>query len=174
MRQSNLRQTTDVIIAKLFTKSPWLLKLWSQRAKFIEFYDSPWTPLTKETAHCRLALITTGGVHLKSNTPFDMNDPLGDPTYREIPYDAALTDLIITHNYYDHRDADKDINIVLPIQRVRELAMAGDIGEVNYRHFAFMGHISKHHINTLIQYSAPAVAAALIKDSVDIVLLTPA
>ena len=171
---TRLRQKTDVFVAKFFTKFPCLLKQWSQKAKFIEFSDSPWTQLTKETAHCRLALITTGGVHLTSQTPFDMNDPLGDPTYREIPYDAALTDLMITHNYYDHRDADKDIDIILPIRRVRDLVMAGDIGEVNHRHFSFMGHISKHHINTLIQDSAPTVAAALIKDAVDIVLLTPA
>jgi hypothetical protein len=63
-------------------------------------------------------LITTGGVHLKSQKPFDMKDPKGGSAFREIPAGALPENLIITHNYYDHGDADKDINIVIPIERV--------------------------------------------------------
>ena len=81
---------------------------------------------------------------------------------------------MITHNYYDHTDADKDINIILPVERVDDLKQAQDIGAVNWRHFSFMGHILKHHIDTLMHASAPAVAAALKKDEVDIAILTPA
>ena len=40
----------------------------------------------------RLALVTTGGVHLPEQERFDIDDPLGDCSYREIPSDAyALT-----------------------------------------------------------------------------------
>jgi hypothetical protein len=55
-----------------------------------------------------------------------------------------------------------------------QLKQAQDIGAVNWRHFSFMGHILKHHIDTLMHESAPAVAAALKKDEVDIAILTPA
>ena len=51
-----------------------------------------------------------------------MQDPDGDPTYREIERDTPVEALMITHDYYDHRDADRDINIVFPIQRLAELA----------------------------------------------------
>jgi D-proline reductase (dithiol) PrdB len=118
--------------------------------------------------------VTTGGVHLKSQKPFDMKDPSGDPTFREIPADARPADLTITHNYYDHADADKDINVVFPIERVQELKQSNEIGDVNYRHFSFMGHIMHHHIKTLMKETAPSVAAALKSDEVDIVILTPA
>ncbi len=168
------RQVKDKIVAKLFTKYPALLNKWAQKTKIVEFEDTPWTRLTTDIAQSRLALITTGGVHLRSQPPFDMLDPHGDPTFREIPQAAACSDLMITHNYYDHTDADKDINIILPIERVDDLKQARDIGAVNGRHFSFMGHILLHHIDTLMHESAPAVAAALKKDEVDIAILTPA
>jgi D-proline reductase (dithiol) PrdB len=158
----------------LFTKYPPLFKKWVHRSKFIEFSDSPWTPINKDISKCRLALVTTGGVHLKSQKPFDMKDPAGDPTFREIPADARPADLTITHNYYDHADADRDINVVFPIERVQELKLSNEISDVNFRHFSFMGHIMYHHIKTLMKETAPRVAAALKTDEVDIVILTPA
>ena len=172
MRDS--KQIKNKIIAKLFTKYPSLLHRWAQKTQFVEFEDSPWTRLSTDVARSRLALITTGGVHLTSQPPFDMKDPEGDPAFREIPKDTASADLTITHNYYDHADADKDINIVFPIERVAELKRVGEIGEVNSRHFSFMGHILNRHVDTLMTDTAPAIAAALKKDGVDIAILTPA
>ena len=169
-----LRQKKDKFIAKLLTKIPQLFDMWVQKSEFIEFYDSPWTQLEREVNQCRVALITSGGVHLKAQTPFDMTDTAGDPTFREIPANISPSELTITHNYYDHSDADKDINVILPLERIRDLKQAGDIGEVNHRHFSFMGHIMLHHIDTLMKDTAPNVAAKMKSDKVDIVILTPA
>ena len=170
----NMRQKKDKIVAKLLTKYPSLFDRWVKNADIIEHDDSPWTPLAKDISLCRLALITTGGVHLKSQTPFDMLDTAGDPTFREIPADTPPSDLIITHNYYDRSGVHKDINVVFPIERVLELKQSGEIGDVNYRHFSFMGHIMNRHIDVLIEETAPRVAAELKSDHVDIVVLTPA
>jgi len=170
----DFREKKDKFIAKLLTKYPSLFRKWVHHSKFIEFSDSPWTPFDKDISKCRLALVTTGGIHLTSQKPFDMKDPAGDPTFREIPADTRPADLKITHNYYDHADADKDVNIVFPIERVQELKQSNEIGDVNYRHFSFMGHILHHHIKTLMKETAPRVAAALKSDKVDIVILTPA
>ena len=169
-----MRQNKDKLIAKLFDKYPSLFNRWVQQSKFIEFGDSPWTQLEKDVNRCRLALITTGGVHLRSQHPFDMTDPAGDPTFREIPADTPASELLITHNYYYHADADKDINIVFPIERVIDLKQSGEVGDVNYRHFSFMGHIMHRHIDTLIEETAPRVASKLKSDGVDIAILTPA
>ena len=127
-----------------------------------------------DTTQCRLALITTGGVHLNSQPPFNMKDPAGDPSFREIPADIAVRELVITHDYYDHSDADIDVNVVFPIERVKDLKRSGDVGTVNDRHFSFMGHITGRHLETLLNETAPRVAAELKKDDVDIVILTPA
>ena len=158
----------------MITKHPALVNLWARHSKFVEFSDFPWVLLSKATHQCRLALVTTGGVHLMSQHPFDMMDPAGDPRFREIPADTSPKDLGITHDYYDHTDADRDINVVFPIERVLELKKLGDIGDVNHRHFSFMGHITNQHVNTLIRDTAPQVASALKSDGVDIVILTPA
>jgi D-proline reductase (dithiol) PrdB len=165
-----IRQKKDKLIAKVFDRYPSLFNKWVQHSKFIEFSDSPWARLDKDITRCRLAMIATGGVHLKSQPPFDMADPAGDPTFREIPADTSPSDLVITHNYYSHSDADKDVNIVLPIERVFDLKQAGDIGNVNYRHFSFMGHIMDQHIDTLMKETAPRVADELKSDEVDIVI----
>jgi len=162
------------LLAKLFTKYPALVENWARKADIIEFTDTPWTPLKGSISASRLALITTGGVHVKTQTPFDMQDPFGDPSYREIPGNMPAGNLIITHNYYDHADADKDINLVFPIDRLRSLEQSGEIGAVNHRHFSFMGHITNCHVDTLVRETAPRVADALTQDKVDAVLLTPA
>ncbi len=171
---SNIRQLKDRTAAKLYTRFPWLVRRWVRRSDFIHFTDSPWTLLQREVNNSRLALIATGGVHIKSQPSFNMLDPDGDPTFREIPSNTAIHDLTITHNYYDHTNADRGINIVFPIERVQELKTAGDIGDVNHRHFSFMGHIRGRHIDTLINDVVPNVARILKNDSVDIVILTPA
>ena len=170
----NYKQKQDKLIAKLYTRYPALINMWAKHSQFVEFSDTPWTRMTRPASQCRLALVTTGGVHLLSQPPFNMKDPAGDPTFREIPANSSHEDLIITHDYYDHTDADRDINIVLPIERVLELRDFGDIGEVNYRHFSFMGHIVGQHVQTLMRDTAPRVASALKADDVDIVVLTPA
>ena len=169
-----MRQIKNKIFGRLFTKHPALVNLWARHSNFVEFSNSPWTPLTKATHQCRLALVTTGGVHLMSQHPFDMMNPDGDPTFREIPADTSPEDLEITHDYYDHTDADRDINVVFPIGRVLELKNSGEIGDVNHRHFSFMGHIKNLHISTLLNNTAPRVASALKEDGVDIAILTPA
>jgi D-proline reductase (dithiol) PrdB len=172
--QFDFRKTRDQLIARVLTQYPSLFHRWAKGADTIQFKHSPWTKLSKGISHSRLSLITTGGVHLRSQPTFDMRDPAGDPSFREIPADISVRDLTITHNYYDHSDADKDVNIVFPIERIKDLERSGDIGQTNHRHFSFMGHITGHHKETLINETAPRVAAELKKDGVDIAILTPA
>jgi D-proline reductase (dithiol) PrdB len=164
----------DQFLAKLFTRFPSLFRRWVRSHQFVEFNDVPWTPFKGKAARSRVALITTAGVHLKRDVAFNMRDPAGDPTFREIPADAAAGAWTITHNYYDHSDADKDINVVFPFERLRELAARGEIASISPRHFAFMGHILPPHIHTLIHVTAPRVARLLKQDGVDIAILTPA
>ncbi len=163
----------DRMLAKFFTRYPALVERWARSSKFMINRDVPWVPLNKEISECRIALVTTGGVHLRSQPPFDMEDKNGDPTYREVPSSTALADLTITHNYYDHRDADQDINVVFPILRLRELQAKGIIGGIAPRHFSFMGHIAGRHLGTLIRRTGPEVAKLLKGDGAEAVFLTP-
>lgn len=133
----------------------------------------PWTRVNKPLTKCKVAVVTTAGIHHRSQPPFDMHDHEGDPTFRVIDVSRPLSELTITHDYYNHADAERDINIVFPIERLRELEREGLIGEVAKTHYGFMGHIVGSHIHTLINQSAPEVARRLKRDGVDVVLLTP-
>ena len=163
------------LIAKVITRFPGLAK------RFIDAYEpwasgepTPWTPVTKPLSTCRVALVTTSGVHHSSQQPFDMADSAGDPSFREIDAATISNDYVITHDYYDHADAEKDLNIIFPIDRLRELQDEGVIGDLAARHYSLMGHIDGHHIATLIGKSARQVVEKLLQDEVDAVLLTPA
>lgn len=160
-------------IAKVITRFPSLAKVFIDSYKPWESGDIPWTPVMKRLHDSKVAIVTTAGVHHKDQMPFDMNDPKGDPTYRVIDVTKPLTDLMITHDYYDHSDADKDINIVFPIERLNEFEGEGIIGKAANIHYSFMGHIDGRHIYTLINKSAPEVSERLKADGVDVVLLTP-
>ncbi len=122
----------------------------------------------KPLSECRLALVTTGGVHLPEQPRFDIDDPLGDCSYREIP--ASATDLTWAHAYY-RPDEGTDLDSVFPLWTMRELAGEGVIGGLNHRHFSFMGAI--HDPGPLVRETAPEVAGKLADDGVDAVLLTP-
>ncbi len=121
-----------------------------------------------------IAIVTTAGVHLNDQPPFDMADPDGDPSYRVVPVDTPPDRLTITHKYYDHKAADRDRNVVLPIDRLREMTEERRIAGVAPRAYAFMGHIDGRHVKTLINESAPEVARRLAQDRADAILLTPA
>ena len=171
----SLHRLKNRLIAALITRFPGLSK------PLIEAYqpweskgDIPWTPLGKPLRECRVALVTTAGVHHASQPPFDMGDPEGDPSFRELDGAGIGGDFRITHDYYDHSDAEKDLNIVLPLERLREFEKEGIIGESAPVHYSFMGHVTGRHIPTLIEKSAPAVAERLKAGKVDAALLIPA
>ncbi len=128
----------------------------------------PFVNPKKPLSGCRLALVTTGGVHLPADTRFDIDDPSGDCSYREIP--AGATHLTWTHAYY-RPDEGTDLDSVFPLWTMRELTGEGVIGGLNHRHFSFMGAI--HDPGRLVRETAPEVAGKLVEDRVDAVLLTP-
>jgi len=64
---------------------------------------------------------------LRDQEPFNIADELGDLGYREIPPDVDSSQLMVTHHHYDHSDADNDINVVFPIDVLRDLAAEGFI-----------------------------------------------
>jgi D-proline reductase (dithiol) PrdB len=161
------------LIARVITRVPSLAKRFVASYTPWESEDIPWAPFTKPLSRCIVALVTTAGVHHRDQQPFNMNDRDGDPSCRIIDLNRPPDSLMITHDYYDHADADRDRNIVFPVERMRELAATGVIGALAGRNYSFMGHITGAHILTLVNKTAPEAARSLKQDGVDAVLLTP-
>lgn len=135
--------------------------------------DVPWTPLAKPLNQCRVALITSSGLIRKSDQPFDLSNPHGDPSFRVIPSDtdpAELTLSIISANW-DRSGFAMDVNVVFPMDRIRELAAEGVIGEPAPDYYAFMGSI--FDIDPVIEESAPQVGRLLKNAGIDVALLAP-
>lgn len=168
-----LSRLKNRLIAKIITRFPSLGKGLIDSYSPWESEDIPWTPVRKPLRDSKVAVVTTAGVHHRDQEPFDMADPNGDPSYRVIDVRRPLDTLMITHDYYDHADADKDINIVFPIERLRELEKEGAVGRVADTHYGLMGHIDGPHIATLLKKTAPEVARRLREEGADAVLLTP-
>ena len=151
-----MKQFKDKVLARLYTRYPSLLKRWARKARIVSYSEITLDDFTGCLAHSRLALVTTGGIHLKTQPPFDMQDRHGDPTFREIPADATPADLAISHDYYDNRDADSDINIVFPLERVRLLAQFGEIGKCKSSPLFLYGAYHRTPNRHLDQYDGPA------------------
>jgi D-proline reductase (dithiol) PrdB len=127
----------------------------------------PWTPLRKALADSTVVLLSTGGVHLRSDPPFHLN---GDPTFRVIPKGAQPADLAITHQAYDRTDALRDINLVFPIERLRELEAERVIGRLAAEHYGFGLMGSAKRLMPAIKEAARRISEA----GVDLALLVPA
>ena len=169
----NKETLLDKLLVKLF-KIPAIKNSWSRNYKLLEYNHIPWTKLEKPIKDCKIVLITTGGIHLNSDKEFDMIDPNGDSTFRRIPYDTNLKDLTITHKYFDHHDADRDPNLILPIEVLSELQSEGIVGPSCENHYSFMGHIRGPHLKTLIKINSVKAAKEIKQQKADIALLVPA
>ena len=127
----------------------------------------PYTPFERTLAETTIALVSSAGVHLTSQEPFDTD---GDGSYRVIPSDAAVADLTISHTHYDHSEADIDINCVFPIERLRELAADGTIKGVNADFYGMMGYTLR--MKQVIDETGPEIARKIERSQTDLVVLT--
>ena len=131
----------------------------------------PFTPFDRELAKSTVALVTAGGVHLKNQDSFNIADELGDLTYRIIPEDVIADDLMVTHHHYDHSDADKDINVVFPIDALRDLQSDGFIEGTARKHVGYMGYTMQ--LKAMYEGTAREIANEIDKGSrADVVVLT--
>lgn len=130
------------------------------------FETQPWVtgpPLAER----RVAIVTTAGIHRRDDARFAQRD-LG---YRVIPGDLAAGDLVMSHgsSNFDRSGFQQDINVVFPIDRLRELVADGVIGSVADFHYSFMGATEPEKLEA----NARALAGLLKEDRVNAVLLTP-
>lgn len=131
----------------------------------------PFTPFDMELSKATIAIVTGAGVHQRDQEAFNVADDLGDLTYRVIGEDVESSELMVTHNRYDHGDADADINTVFPIDRLRELVAEGFIGAIARKHIGYMGYTMR--LKDMYEQSAVQIAEEIDKGSrADAVILT--
>lgn len=151
----------------------------SSSRRFVERYPFPdlETPalhrLPKPLKECRIALVTTAGLHLREDKPFSGAFSASDCSFRQLPASARLSEIAISHTSkeFDQSGIMDDLNAVYPIDRLTELVKEGKLGSLASFHYSFMGSLPR--VGELRKKTAPEVAALLRSDSVDLALLTP-
>jgi D-proline reductase (dithiol) PrdB len=142
-----------------------------KRYPFVISEDVPWTPYRGRPAEQTIAVVTSGGVYLKSSQPpFNTESIHGDPSFREIPRTVRHRDIAFAHAHYDHSQAEQDFNVIFPLQRLAELEAEGIVGKVADSHYSFS---YVNDVVPLVTESIPQVIRRLEAEKVDMLLLVP-
>ncbi len=130
------------------------------------FTETPWVDVPTLSDR-RVAILSTAGLQRRGDTPFAM----GSFDFRVIPGDTPARDLVMSHvsTNFDRTGFQQDINVVFPIDRLRELANEGMIAAPADYHYAFMGATDP----MLMEPHVQRLAELLKGDGVDTVLLIP-
>ena len=130
------------------------------------FDAKPWVnegPLSER----RVALVSSAGIHRRSDKHFAG----GDASYRSIPGDVDPSDIVMSHVSvnFDRSAFQQDLNAILPIQHLADLANKGIIGSVSLTHYSFMGATDPRKMAD----EAHKLAITMRADKVDTVVLLP-
>jgi D-proline reductase (dithiol) PrdB len=130
---------------------------------------APFAAPRRPLVACRLALVTTAGLHRRGDRLFTP----GEQTYRVIPSDTPTRDIVQSHTSlgFDRTAIMRDLNISFPIDRVRELAARGSLGALAPNFYSFMGAL--RDTSRIENETGPEVGRRLRDEGADVALITP-
>ena len=139
--------------------------------------DIPWTPLQKPVSETTFVLMTSAGISMKIDPPFDVErekrEPAwGDPSSRQIPASAGEKDVDVNHLHINTDYIKQDINVMLPLKRFIEFEEEGIIGRLAPTCYSYYGF--QLDPAELLTQTMPKVADQMQAENVEAVLLTPA
>ena len=156
----------------------------SLRFRFEGFPDQPgprtFVRPTKPLSRAKVALLTSAGLYVKDRQPpFDLErerqDPFwGDPSLRVLPRGLRQEEVGVAHLHINPDPILQDFNIVLPLDRLEELAREGVIGSVAERHYSVMGYQGPFPPRAWEEGTGPEIARMCREEGVDLVVLAPA
>jgi len=145
--------------------------------------DPAWATLQQPLSATRVALISTGAIRRSVDQPYiaegysyeqAVASPAKaydrNPALRVIPADTDSSTLLVEHIAYDINAALRDVNVIFPIDRLRDLAASGEIGATTDNHYAFSGLTN---LERLTEEAAPAWAEQISADGAQAVVLVP-
>lgn len=128
----------------------------------------PWTPWLRSPAESKVALIAIDGVHLKHGL-HDSFKGGTDPSFREFPHVVVSQDLTVAEGQVDSPWASQDLNVLFPLERLRDLADNGYISAV--APFAYSFAAGGPEVGALLSEAALSVAYRIRRMGADLVLL---
>ncbi len=126
---------------------------------------APYTRLRRSLTDCRVALVTTSGAYAAGQEPYTDNDL----SYRIIPSETEAKRIHFVPGHFDTSKGAIDPNIMFPIDRLRDLQAAGDIGKLSDYHVA-MGLTTE--LRKLKEQVSWDIAREVLQTRPDVVVLT--
>lgn len=130
---------------------------------------TPFARPAKPLGACRLAIVTTAGVHRRDDRPFGP----GEQTYRVIASGTPAAEIVQSHTSlgFDRVAIMRDLNISFPVDRLRELVARGELGGLAPSNYSFMG--AQREVVRIERETGPEVGRRLREEGVDLALITP-
>ena len=136
-------------------------------------YDTaPLTPMTKPLKECRVSFWNQVAARLKNQEPWEVETAGewgNDISWREIPKDADIKELVYAIDTWVGYDAGQDRNLIFPLDRFRELEKEGFIREL--APVVFSSHPT-FNVSALMQKIAPKLVERLKELKIDALILT--
>jgi D-proline reductase (dithiol) PrdB len=134
---------------------------------FLQPEATPWAPLRRELRRSKAAIVTTSGVRLKTQHSFGRNSS----EFREISVYASHEDLAFDFTNFDPAEAERDLNVLVPVDRLKDLVDRGALGGLNETFFSFFGPCSDL---SRLRESARAAGEKLLAYGCDAAFVIPA
>ncbi len=137
----------------------------------------PWTPLAKPLSQTTLALVTSAGISIKTDPPFDMEREKreavwGDRSCRTIPRGTAEKDIEVNHLHIKTSYIKQDINVILPLARMAEFEGEKIIGRLAPTAYSFYGFQWQN--TDFLKEAIEPISRKMKAEKVEAVLMTPA
>jgi D-proline reductase (dithiol) PrdB len=137
----------------------------------------PWTPMAKPMSQTTIALVTSAGISLKTDPPFDMEREKGEPTwgdrsYRAIPRETTEKDIEVKHLHINTNYIKQDINVILPLARMAEFEQEKIIGHLAPTGYSFYGFQWQN--TDFLKEAIEPISKRMKSEGVEAVLMTPA
>jgi D-proline reductase (dithiol) PrdB len=137
----------------------------------------PWTPMSGPLSKATVALVTSAGISLKTDPPFDMEREKreaiwGDRSFRAIPRGTAENEIDVNHLHINTTYIRQDINVMLPLTRLAEFEQEGILGRLAPTAYSFYGFQWEN--TDFLQEAIGPISRRLKQEAVEAVLLTPA
>ena len=118
-------------------------------------------------AQRQVTIVSSAALIRRGDKPF----PFGSAEWRFLPASMPAGDILTSHVSinFDRAGFQRDLNVVSPIDRLRELAAEGVIGGVAETHFTVMGSTDPAGMTT----TADQIGGQLRQERVDAILLSP-
>lgn len=115
----------------------------------------------------RIAILSSAALIRRGDQPF----PFGSGEARFIAASTPPGDLLISHVSinFDRSGWQRDINVVFPIDRLRDLAASGEIGGVADTHYTVMGSTDPAAMDDAVNQ----IEGQLRQERIDSILLSP-